>query len=95
MNPPNPSKNYGNKVYFLDIQISAENLGKQHLLNFYLEERPRLSKFKFEGVKKSDIDAIRDKIKLVRGKIIENIISNTKNIIRDHYIEKGFFECSY
>ena len=66
-------------------------LGNSIFLNFYLEERPRLSKFKFEGVKKSDIDAIRDKIKLVRGKIItENIVSNTKNIIRDHYIEKGF-----
>ena len=77
---------------FSDIQISAEKiLGNSIFLNFYLEERPRLSKFKFEGVKKSDIDAIRDKIKLVRGKIItENIISNTKNIIRDHYIEKGF-----
>ena len=77
---------------FSDIQISAEKiLGNSIFLNFYLEERPRLSKFKFEGVKKSDIDAIRDKIKLVRGKIItENIVSNTKNIIRDHYIEKGF-----
>lgn len=77
---------------FSDVQISANKIqGNSIFLNFYLEERPRLSKFKFTGVKKSDIDAIREKIKLVKGKIItESLISNTKNIIRDYYVEKGF-----
>ena len=32
-----------------------------------------------------------EKNKLVRGKIItKSLVSNTKNIIRDYYIEKGF-----
>lgn len=77
---------------FSDVQISATKIqGNSIFLNFLLEERPRLSKFKFIGIKKSDIDALREKIKLVRGKIItESLISNTKNIIRNFYIEKGF-----
>ena len=77
---------------FSDVQITATKIqGNSIFLNFFLEERPRLSKFKFIGIKKSDIDALREKIKLVRGKIItESLVSNTKNIIRDFYVEKGF-----
>ena len=77
---------------FSDVQITATKIqGNSIFLNFFLEERPRLSKFKFTGIKKSDIDALREKIKLVRGKIItESLVSNTKNIISDYYVEKGF-----
>lgn len=77
---------------FSDIQIKVVSTqGSTVFLNMFLEERPRLSKFKFQGIKKSEIDAIREKIKLARGKIItENIIINTKNIIKDHFTEKGF-----
>ena len=77
---------------FSDVQITATKIeGNSLFLNFFLEERPRLSKFKFAGIKKSDIDALREKIKLVRGKIItESLVTNTKNIIRDYFVEKGF-----
>ena len=77
---------------FSDVQITATKIqGNSIFLNFFLEERPRLSKFKFTGIKKSDIDALREKIKLVRGKIItESLVSNTKNIISNYYVEKGF-----
>lgn len=77
---------------FSDVQITATKIqGNSIFINFFLEERPRLSKFKFLGIKKSDIDALREKIKLVRGKIItESLVSNTKNIISDYYVEKGF-----
>ena len=77
---------------FSDIQIKVSSTqGNTIFLTLYLEERPRLSKFKFEGIKKSEIDAIREKIKLARGKIItKNVIINTKNIVSDYYKEKGF-----
>ena len=71
---------------FSDVQITATKIqGNSIFLNFFLEERARLSKFKFNGIKKSEVDALREKIKLVRGKIItESLVSNTKNIIRDY-----------
>ena len=77
---------------FSDVQIKVDYVQNNTIfLKLYLEERPRLSKFKFQGIKKSEIDAIRDKIKLSRGKIItENLIINTRNIITEHYKEKGF-----
>jgi len=77
---------------FSDVQIRVNSIqGNSIFFTLYLEERPRLSKFKFEGIKRSEIDAIRDKIKLARGKIItENVIINTKNIIANHFKEKGF-----
>ena len=77
---------------FSDIQIRVKSIqGNTIFFTLYLEERPRLSKFKFKGIKRSEIDAIRDKIKLARGKIItENVIINTKNIISSHFKEKGF-----
>ena len=77
---------------FSDVQIRVKSIqGNSIFFTLHLEERPRLSKFKFEGIKRSEIDAIRDKIKLARGKIItENVIINTKNIIASHFKEKGF-----
>lgn len=77
---------------FSDVQIRVKSIqGNSIFFTLYLEERPRLSKFKFKGIKRSEIDAIRDKIKLARGKIItENVIINTKNIISSHFKEKGF-----
>lgn len=77
---------------FSDVQIKVKNIqGSTIFLTFFLEERARLSKFKFKGIKKADIDELRDRIKLVRGKIItENLISNTRKIIKDYFVEKGF-----
>lgn len=79
---------------FSDVQINIDKIeGSKVFLTFYLEERSRLSKFKFEGIKKADVDELRDKIKLVRGKILtENLINNTKNIVKDYFIEKGFYK---
>ena len=81
---------------FSNIQIKVKSIqGNTIFLTLFLEERPRLSKFKFNGLKRSEIDAIRDKIKLARGKIItENVIINTKNIIANHFKEKGFLNIS-
>lgn len=78
---------------FADIQISADKIeGEKVFLKYYLEERSRLSKFKFSGIKKADIDELRDRIKLVRGKILtENLINNTSNIVKEYFVEKGFY----
>jgi len=61
---------------FEDIRITATNvIGSQIFLDIYLRERPRLSKFSFSGIKKSDADNIRDKIRLVKGDYVtENLI---------------------
>ncbi len=61
------------------------------ILEIYLKELPRLSKFSFTGVRKARIDDLRDLIKLNRGKVVnENLLVSTRNRLRKYYIEKGY-----
>ncbi|MCX6245765.1 MAG: outer membrane protein assembly factor BamA [Bacteroidetes bacterium] len=77
---------------FEDVKISiAQIVGDQLYLNIALKERPRMSKFSFEGIKKSDADNIREKIHLVKGDYVtDNLIMRTSNIIRKYYTDKGY-----
>lgn len=77
---------------FADISIEVSKvMGSNIFLEIYLEELPKLSKFGFRGASKSEVDKIRDKIELTRGKIVtENIINNTKHIILEYYKDKGY-----
>lgn len=79
---------------FSDISISADKIeGNTIFLSINVEERPRLGKFSFKGVKKSDADDIREKIKLNRGKIVtDNLIITAKNTIKEYYVDKGFLD---
>ncbi len=75
-----------------DIKVTATKInGDRIFLNFELSERPRLSKFAFSGISKNEADKLRDKLQLVKGKVItENLIQITKNQVKDYYVEKGF-----
>lgn len=77
---------------FSDISIVADRIdGDKIYLNIHLQERPRLSKYALKGVKKSDANDIRESIKLIKGKVVnDNLIVSTENIIKNHYIDKGF-----
>ena len=79
---------------FSDIKISAGKIDSNKInLEIYLTELPRLSKFKFEGkISKSDISSLKEDLKLISGSVIsKNIISNSSNVIRNFYINKGFY----
>ena len=77
---------------FEDIKVSLTKVvDNQIFIDFYLKERPRLSKFQFNGIKKSDADDIRQKIRLVKGDYVtDNLMIKTKNIIRKFYNDKGY-----
>lgn len=79
---------------FTDIEIRITRIvGSQAWLDIHIQERPRLSRFGFGNskLKKNEADEIREKIRLMKGKIVtENIKNNTANIIRKYYHEKGF-----
>ena len=60
-------------------------------LDFKIEEKPRLSKYSFIGIKKSEADNIREKIKLTKGDVVtENLIIRTKDLIKKYFIDKGY-----
>ena len=79
---------------FEDIQILQDKIiGNNVFLIIKVVERPRLSKFSFKGdVKKSDADDIRNKIRLLQGRVVTDYMLGTiKNTVRDYYLEKGFY----
>lgn len=77
---------------FENIAITVEKIeNKRIFLVIHLQERPRLTGFSIKGVKKSDVDNIRESIKLVSGDVVtENLIIRTKQKIHKYYDEKGF-----
>jgi len=77
---------------FEDVQITVTKVvGKVIFLDIYLQERPRLSKFSFKGIRKGDADDLREKIKLNRGLVFTDYLEGSViNIVKEHYIDKGF-----
>ena len=78
---------------FEDVAINATNIvGGKIFLQIVVQERPRVSKFSFKGIKKSEADDIRNKINLSRGDIATNHLeTKTRRIIEDFYADKGYY----
>lgn len=81
---------------FADIQIQVSKiLGTNIFLDLVLQELPRLSKFGFKGGSKSEVEKIREKVELVRGKIVnDNLINNTKHVVKEYFTEIGFLNAN-
>jgi outer membrane protein insertion porin family len=81
---------------FGNIKISVTSITDDKVfLDINLTERPRLSNFVFKGVRKTEADELKDKMKLIKGEVVtDNMLVRTKNLIQRHYISKGFFDCS-
>lgn len=81
---------------FSDVKITATRTeGIEIDLDIFLQEPPRLSTLNIEGLRRSELRDIEEKIKLRSGSLItENTLNNTKDIIEKHFIEKGFFNTS-
>ncbi len=75
----------------IDIRL-AEARGEDAFLVIVVKELPKLGVFKFDGIKKGDADNIREKMKIRSGNIVnENLKATATNIIKDFYVEKGYF----
>ncbi len=81
---------------FEDIKIVATSVqDDQIFLEIRLTERPRLSKFNFVGIRKGEADDLKDKIKISKGDVVtDNLLNRIQNIIKKHYIGKGYFDAS-
>jgi outer membrane protein insertion porin family len=77
---------------FSNIDIQAERYqGQNVFLKIYVEEKPRISRYKITGIKSGEIDDIRPKLELRSGSIYnDNMEANIFNIINAYYKEKGF-----
>ena len=89
-------RNLWRQQLFADVTIyAAETRGEQIYLVIDVVEMPRLSKYKFPGLKRSERENLREEIDLIKGRIVtENLVTNTSNKILDYYIDKGFFNAT-
>jgi len=78
--------------YFSDVSIYLTDLvGKEIDVEINVTERPRLSKFIFIGVKKSDIDELSGKTGLTPNRVVtDNMKITAIEGIKKYYAEKGF-----
>src|ERR1035437_960498 len=94
--PGEPIKHAIQKLWdqnlFENVKISYTKVTADKIfLDIELVERPRLSNFIFNGVRKSEGDDLNTKIKLIPGDVItENMLMRARNTILKHYNEKGF-----
>ncbi len=85
-------KNLWNEGLFSSVEIVAEKeIAGVIYLAINLAPRQKLSRMKFKGASRRDVDKIREEIKLQSGQTItENLIFTTQNKIKAFYKEKGY-----
>lgn len=80
--------------YFSDVALFVDSVQQDTaFIRLHLQERPRVSRWEFEGIKSGERSDLNDKLKLRRGsELSEYIINSTSEIIRKFYVEKGFLQ---
>jgi outer membrane protein insertion porin family len=75
-----------------DVEVVIDRIeGQRVFLTYEVKERPRLSKIYFTGISKSQADDLRNKVKIVRGKVVTDaLLNNTRQAVRKFYTDKGF-----
>jgi outer membrane protein insertion porin family len=75
-----------------DVTISVDRLeGTNAYLLITLAERPRLTDFYFTGINKSRQSSLKDELKLIKGKIVNDaIMRNTELAVKKFFAKKGF-----
>lgn len=86
-------KKYWEYGLFSDVKISASKIeGKFIFLEIYLQERPRLSELNYFGLKKSEKEAVNEKVAMMRGsQVTPYLVARAERFIKNHFVEKGFF----
>jgi outer membrane protein insertion porin family len=78
--------------FFSDVAVFVDSLvNSQVYLNISITERPRVSQWKYEGVKRGEQTDIEERVRLRRGsELSDYVIKSSSDIIRRYIVEKGF-----
>ncbi len=88
----NAIQNLWKQKLFKNVNIGITSIQDEIIfLDIKLEERPKLTRYEFEGIRRSEAEDLRDKLNLVRGDVVtENLLFRAENAIEDYYMEKGY-----
>ena len=87
-------RNLCDQNLFADISIDlAEVRDNQVYLVIQVEELPRLTRYTFEGVGRSEQETLKGKIELLTGRVVnKNVMVTTRKRLRDYYHDKGYWD---
>ena len=79
---------------FSEVAMYIDSVSRDTVfLNLYLQERPRIIRWDFEGVRTGERTDLNERLKLRRGgELSDYVISSSSEIIRRFYVEKGFLQ---
>ena len=85
----NAAKKLWQQGLFSDVRITIDRIQSDTVfLDIYLQERPRISSIKFNGIRTTETQDIVDKITLpVGSQLTSYILTTTSKIIKDHFID--------
>jgi len=77
---------------FSNVSITiSKYIGNKVFLSVNVEERPRLSRYNFKGIKQGEAKEIKEKISLIRGRVVTEATKKEAVVrIRKYYVDKGF-----
>ncbi|TKK64249.1 outer membrane protein assembly factor [Ilyomonas limi] len=78
--------------YFSNVEIYITRLeGDNIYIEIHVQERPRLADFQFKGVGKGEIDDLKTKSGLVKGRVITEAMKRSAiDAISKYYSDKGY-----
>jgi outer membrane protein insertion porin family len=87
------STNIWKQELFDDVKVYLKSVkGDTVDVIIQIAERPRLSRYTFPGLKRSEARNIKDELTLTGNMIInQNLINNTQNQILKYYYSKGYY----
>jgi len=87
-------RNLWDQKLFSDVRIDAAEIrGRTIFLHIQVEEKPRLSRFKFNGVSRSESDKLREEVELIAGQqVSEALLANTRYQVQRYFSEKGYLK---
>ena len=79
---------------FSDISVElAEVRDDRAYIVIRVDELPRLTRYTFQGVSRSEQETLKGKIELLTGRVVnENVIKTARKRLNDHYAEKGYWD---
>lgn len=85
-------KNLWKQDLFSDVSIEVTKvIGDKIFLDIHIEERPRLSRWNFKGIKKSEAQELNGKVNLVKSKVVTNATKrDATSRIKKFFVDKGY-----
>lgn len=84
-------RNLWRQDLFADVQVQiTKTVADKVFFNIAVEERPRLRRYNFRGIKKSEATDLRDRVGLVPNKVVTEAVKKEATVrIQKYYTDKG------